>query len=119
MHNQQLLAREVRVSVEVLLLFQTAAGVLAPKGAESPEQLSPDLLNSQTFPFKIPTLLFFLSSFPFFFFSSSIFQEVCLQLRRAHLGCWCPFAMSLEADESREGREATPPASGCTGDREK
>lgn len=68
MHNQQLLAREVRVSVEVLLLFQTAAGVLAPKGAESPEQLSPDLLNSQTFPFKIPTLLFFLSSFPFFFF---------------------------------------------------
>lgn len=92
MHNQQLLAREVRVSVEVLLLFQTAAGVLAPKGAESPEQLSPDLLNSQTFPLKIPTLLFFfsLSSFPPFFFFS-IFQEVGLQLHRAHLSIWCPF----------------------------
>lgn len=118
MHNQQLLAREVRVSVEVLLLFQRAAGVLAPKGAESPEQLSPDLLNSQTFPFKIPTLLFFLSSFPFFF-SPPFFKKLACSSAGRTSAAGAHFAMSLEADESREGREAIPPASGCTGDREK
>uniref|UniRef100_A0A8C9FH18 Tumor necrosis factor alpha-induced protein 8 n=1 Tax=Pavo cristatus TaxID=9049 RepID=A0A8C9FH18_PAVCR len=100
MHNQQLLAREVRVSVEVLLRFQTAAGVLAPKGAESPEQLSPDLLNSQTFPLKIPTLLFFFSFLSFFF--PPFFKKLACSSAGRTSAAGAHFAMSLEADESRE-----------------